>query len=68
MTQSEKVLKHIQKHGSITQLEAYELYGIMRLGARIHDLKRAGHMIRETTERSKNRYGEPVHYARYFIA
>lgn len=40
MTQTEKVLRHMKRFGSITPLEAMEEYGIMRLGARIWDLKR----------------------------
>ena len=42
MTQTEKVLRHMKRFGSITPLEAMEEYGIMRLGARIWDLKREG--------------------------
>ena len=65
MSQCEKVLAHLKAKGSITPREAYELYGIMRLGARIYDLKHRGHRIREETEESRNRYGERVRYARY---
>ena len=43
MTQSQVILEHLKKHGSITQKEAIDNYGIMRLGARIWDLKRKGH-------------------------
>jgi hypothetical protein len=39
-TQTEQILTHLRNHGSITQLDAYELYGCMRLGARIWDIKR----------------------------
>ena len=39
MTQNEAVLRHLLDNGGITSLEAMERYGIMRLGARIYDLK-----------------------------
>lgn len=35
MTQTERVIKHLKEHGSITLLEAIKEYGITRLGARI---------------------------------
>ena len=67
MTQSEKVLRHLQDYGSITPLEALQDYGIMRLGARIWDLKRQGHVIFTERETGMNRYGEKTAYSRYRI-
>lgn len=65
MTQTEIILRHLEEHGSITQLDALQEYGIMRLASRICDIKRAGVDVIKETETSKNRYGEPVRYARY---
>lgn len=65
MTQTEKILRHLEEHGSITPLDALQEYGIMRLASRICDIKRAGYAVEKETETSKNRYGEPVRYARY---
>ena len=67
MNQNQQVLNHLAKYGSITPKQALERYGIMRLGARIYDLKGLGYNIIKTTEKGKNRYGEPCHYARYYI-
>ncbi len=39
MTQLEKVIKHINKYGHITVLEAMALYRITQLGRVIYDLK-----------------------------
>ena len=39
MTQTDRVLRHLQDYGSISPHEALAEYGIMRLGARIWDLK-----------------------------
>lgn len=67
MTQNERILRHLQDFGSITQREAYNEYGCQRLGARIWELKRAGYQIDRRMESSKNRYGERVSYARYTL-
>lgn len=65
MTQTGKVLRHLEQTGSITPLEALEKYGCMRLGARIWDLKRMGYPIKREIVTGKNRCGETVKYARY---
>ena len=65
MTQNERILEHMRKYGSITQAEAMKDYGIMRLGARIYDLRREGYRINAAFIKGKNRYGEPVSYASY---
>lgn len=65
MTQEEKIMDYMERHGSITPLEAMEEFGIMRLGARIYDLKEIGVKIITETVTSKNREGKPVRFARY---
>lgn len=68
MSQCNRVLQHLQIHGSISQLEAAQEYGIMRLGARIYDLKKMGYSIDRIIETGKNRYGENISYARYSLS
>lgn len=68
MTQCERILRHMQDYGSITQAEAITEYGIYRLGARIWDLKAQGVPIRSETVSGKNRYGEHTSFSRYSIA
>lgn len=65
MTQNERILKYMRDFGSISPVEAMQDLGCMRLGARIFDLKQAGHAIRREMETGKNRYGETTSYARY---
>ena len=67
MKQTEKILDHLKKHGSITPQEALREYGCMRLGARIYDLRREGHEIEREMVTAKNRDGENVSFARYFL-
>lgn len=65
MTQEEKILAYMERHGSITPLEAMNELGVMRLGARIFDLKESGVKIITDTVTGTNRDGERVRYARY---
>ena len=67
MTQSERVLRHLEERGGLTQKEASDAYGIERLGARVYDLRCAGHPIMKVMEEGKNRYGDTTHYARYLL-
>lgn len=66
-TQEQQILDYIAAHGSITQMDAMRDLGIMRLGARIFELKEAGYPVKKTMETSKNRFGKPVSYARYTV-
>ena len=65
MTQTEKIKRHLEIFGSITPMDALREYGIMRLASRISDLKRGGVEIEKRMVKSKNRFGEQVHYAEY---
>lgn len=67
MTQCERILRHLQDYGSITQAEAVTEYGCYRLGARIWDLKAQGVPIKSETVTGKNRYGERMCFARYSL-
>ena len=53
-TQSAKVLYHLQNYGSLTAIQALELFNSLRLAARINDLKEAGHDIQVEMKRLKN--------------
>lgn len=65
MTQNEAVLRHLLDNGGITSLEAMERYGIMRLGARIYDLKKQGYLIKTYLRVGKSRNGESMVFAEY---
>ena len=67
MTQKEKILDHLQKHGKITDLEAYRNYAIRRLGARIWDLRSDGYHIRTENTKEKNRFGQQTVFATYVL-
>jgi len=66
-TQNDRILDYIDRFGSITQYEALQDLGVMRLASRISDLKRLGYPIVSTIEPVKNRFGETCHIKRYSL-
>lgn len=65
VTQAERVLDYISKYGSITQLQALQDLGVMRLASRITDLKKQGYPITSEVETVKNRFNEKCYIKRY---
>ena len=66
-SQCEKVIRHLQLFGSIDPVQALQEYGILRLAARINDL-RVEHEIETHIIETLNRFGDPVRHARYTLA
>lgn len=65
-TQAHRVLDYINDFGSISRAEAMNDLGIANLPAVIEDLRhRHGYNIVTKEIKAKNRYGEPITYARY---
>ena len=65
MSQSKVVLVHLQSGKELSQLEATQKYGILRLGAIIFNLRKEGYKISSRLERKPNRYGNTSNYAVY---
>lgn len=66
-TQAERVLDYMEKFGSITQYEALQDLGVMRLASRISDLKKKGYPIRSEVVAVKNRFDEDCYISRYSL-
>jgi hypothetical protein len=66
-TQCDKVLAYMKQFGSITQLEALADIGCMRLASRISDLRQQGYPIGRRIKTGKNRYGDSVSFAEYYL-
>jgi len=64
MSQNDKILDHLQKVGSISWVEANDLYRVRSLPRRIADLRQAGHDI--ISEWKKDHLGQK--YTRYSLA
>lgn len=57
--QSAKILRHLQRGLFISPLEALKQFDCMRLGARIHELRRMGHPIeRKIVRVGRKRFAE----------
>ena len=54
MSATDKIRAHLKRGRSITALQALEMYGCMRLGARIYDLKQSGMDIKKHTVELRN--------------
>ena len=68
-THKDRVLEYIRDFGSITSLDAFRDLGVTRLSASIWLLRHQdGLNILSKNETSKNRYGDKVTYARYYLA
>ena len=65
MTQDERVLRHLKDYKSITSWEAITEYGITRISAVIHRLRKDGYKIATEYQTTKNRYGDKVSYGVY---
>ena len=67
-TQAERIIDYIDKFGSITQYEALQDLGVMRLASRISDLKKMGFPIESEIQPVQNRFGETCYIKRYRLA
>lgn len=63
-----EVLKHLQRCGSITSIEAINLFGATRLSAIIFNLRKKGYNIATVDNIAKDRYGHTVSYAKYILS
>lgn len=66
-TQKEAVLNYMQKHGSITTLEAIHELGVTRLSAKIFELKKDGYDIRVRAIIVPTRYHKKARVAEYSL-
>ena len=64
-TQKDRVLDHLEEHGTITSWEAIQNYGITRLSEYIRQLRLDGYMIASNWTENINRYGDKVRYVIY---
>lgn len=66
-TQNVRIMEYLDEYGSITPLEAMQCLGVMRLAARIEELKHDGVPIVMIRENVTNRWGEKTSFARYWL-
>lgn len=65
MSQKKQILNYLKSHKrGLTGLDAWKKFHCYRLGARIYELREAGHDIRTDYEDNENGIGR---HARYFL-
>lgn len=65
MTQYQKIINYIEKHGSITPMDAFPM-GITKLATRVSEMRRKGIMqFKIEIEKGLDQDGKPVRYGRY---
>ena len=62
-----QILDYMEKHGSITSMEAIRAFRCTRLAARISDLKRHGHQIKRDMVEVKDHNGDTTRVAKYYL-
>ena len=67
-TQCTKVLRYMERHGRISQWNATEQLRVLRLGARIYDLKHLGYPIQSEMVYKKDENGDRVKWKEYWLA
>ena len=67
ITMEDRILKHLQDNGSITSWEAIKEYACTRLSHYIWLLRKQNYNITDETIKTTNRYGDAVHYKRYYL-
>lgn len=65
MNQNQTILNHLNEYGTISPKVAFEVYGIMRLAARIADLRKLGYDIISKRTTFLTRTGEKGYYSEY---
>ena len=66
MSDCEKILGYVKVHGYITTWDAIRLFRCTRCPARIHDLRRRGHIFDTVMIESVDDDGERTRYAKYY--
>jgi len=67
LTQTEMILNHLKTKGRITPLEALNLYGCFRLGARVYDLRQRGVQITRVMVDAQKPNGKKERFAAYYL-
>ena len=67
MNQENMVLIHLKSGRRLTSAQAFELYGITRLSAKIFTLRKKGYHIEKIKRTTINRYGNNSSYGEYYL-
>lgn len=65
LKQNQMLAEYLKANGTITAADAVYKLGIMRLSARIFDLREQGYNISMTMRSARNRFGNPITFGEY---
>lgn len=65
--QVDRIFDYMAEHHGITAAEAQSELGVARLASRIADMKNIGIEIQSEMVSGENRYGQRVHFKRYYL-
>lgn len=72
-SQASKVLWYLKTHGSITNMQCHEIFGIRHAPSVIRDIRKkfkeqnSEYEVVNEPEKGCNRFGEPCHWVRYTL-
>lgn len=61
------ILDYLRTNEYLTSNDAWEMWGVTRLAAIIHNLRKAGYNIQTIRVETTTRFGETTNYARYIL-
>lgn len=64
---SKVILDYLKTHEYLTSNDAWDMWGVTRLAAIIHNLRKHGYDIDTVTAYTTTRFGETTHYAKYYL-
>ena len=67
MTQAEQIIQYLEKHPSISPMEAFNDLGITKLATRISEMIRDGKKIIKFDDQGINRFGQTIRFKRYAL-
>lgn len=67
MNIQDRILEYMQKGHEITALECQKMFGTLRLGAYVHNLRKNGYTIVSETVKGKNRFGDKICWNKYIL-
>ena len=67
-TQKTTVLEHLESHGTLTSIQAFDQYGITRLAEYIRQLRHDDKLaIRSVKQKGLNRFGAKANWVKYTL-
>lgn len=64
---TKEILHYLENNEYLTSMVAWENWGVTRLAAIIHNLRKAGYNIDTVRVDTITRFGEHTNYARYIL-